>query len=40
METKTPDDKLSTRDVWMRGLFMLLLVIGFTIGQWQRSAFV
>ena len=40
METKTPDDKPSTRDVWMRGLFMLLLVIGFTIGQWQRSAFV
>ena len=34
METKTPDDKPSTRDVWMRGLFMLLLVIGFTIGQW------
>ena len=34
MQTKTTDDKPSTRDVWMRGLFMLLLVIGFTIGQW------
>ena len=34
METKTPDDKPSTRDVWMRGLFMLLFMIGFGIGQW------
>jgi hypothetical protein len=34
METKTPDDKPSARDVWMRGLFMLLLIIGFAIGQW------
>jgi hypothetical protein len=33
METKTPR-KPSTRDVWMRGLFMLLLIIGFAIGQW------
>ena len=33
METKTPDDKPSTRDVWMRGLFMLLFMIGFAIGQ-------
>ena len=34
METKTPDDKPSTRDVWMRGLFMLLFMIGLGIGQW------
>ena len=34
MDTKPPDDKPSTRDVWMRGLFMLLLIIGFAIGQW------
>jgi hypothetical protein len=33
METKTPDDKPTTRDVWMRGLFMLLFMIGFAIGQ-------
>ena len=34
METKAPDDKPTMRDVWMRGLFMLLFVIGFTLGQW------
>jgi hypothetical protein len=34
METKAPDDKPTTRDVWMRGLFMLLFIIGFAIGQW------
>jgi Domain of unknown function (DUF4389) len=34
METKAPDGKSTARDVWMRGLFMLLLIIGFTIGQW------
>ena len=34
METRTPDDKPSTRDVWMRGLFMLLFMMGFAIGQW------
>ena len=34
METKAPDAKPSTRDVWMRGLFMLLFMIGFAIGQW------
>ncbi len=34
METKAPDDKPTTRDVWMRGLFMLLFMIGFAIGQW------
>jgi hypothetical protein len=33
METRAPDDKLSTREVWMRGLFMLLLMIGFWMGQ-------
>jgi hypothetical protein len=34
METKAPDDKPTTRDVWLRGLFMLLFMIGFTVGQW------
>jgi hypothetical protein len=34
METKAPDDTPRTRDVWMRGLFMLLFMIGFAIGQW------
>ena len=34
METKAPDDKPTTRDVWIRGLFMLLFMIGFAIGQW------
>ena len=34
MEAKTPDDKPSTRDVWMRGLFMFLFMIGFAIAQW------
>jgi hypothetical protein len=34
METKAPGDALTTRDVWMRGLFMLLLMIGFSVGQW------
>ena len=34
METKAPDAKPSRRDVWMRGLFMLLFMIGFAIGQW------
>jgi hypothetical protein len=34
MEVKAPEDKPSTSDVWMRGLFMLLFVIGFTVGQW------
>ena len=33
MENRAPDDKLSTRDVWMRGLFMLLFMIGFWVGQ-------
>ena len=34
METKAPDDKPTARDVWMRGLFMLILIIGFAVGQW------
>ena len=34
METKAPDAAQTTRDVWMRGLFMLLFMIGFTVGQW------
>jgi hypothetical protein len=34
METKAPDGKPTTRDVWMRGLFMLLFMIGFTFGVW------
>ena len=34
MEIKAPEDKPSASDVWMRGLFMLLLMIGFAIGQW------
>jgi hypothetical protein len=34
METKAPGDTPVTRDVWMRGLFMLLFIIGFGFGQW------
>jgi hypothetical protein len=34
MEAKQPDATPTTRDVWMRGLFMLLFIIGFIIGQW------
>jgi len=34
METKAPHDKPSTRDLWMRGLFMLLFMIAFAIGVW------
>ena len=34
METKAPDAKPTAREVWMRGVFMLLLIIGFTVGQW------
>jgi hypothetical protein len=34
METKAPEDKLTARDVWMRGLFMLLFMIGFSVGVW------
>jgi hypothetical protein len=34
MEAKAPDDKPSTRDVWMRGLFMLFFMIAFGFGVW------
>jgi Domain of unknown function (DUF4389) len=34
MEIKAPEDKPTASDVWMRGLFMLYLMIGFAIGQW------
>src|SRR5215510_2451770 len=34
METRAPDSKPTGRDVWMRGLFMLILIIGFAVGQW------
>jgi Domain of unknown function (DUF4389) len=34
METKAPDGTATTRDIWMRGLFMLLFMLGFTLGQW------
>jgi hypothetical protein len=34
METNAPDGKATTRDVWIRGLFMLLFMIGFAVGQW------
>ena len=34
METKAPGDMPTTRDVWLRGLFMLLFTIGFAVGQW------
>ena len=33
METNAPA-KPTTRDVRMRGPFMLILVIGFAVGQW------
>jgi hypothetical protein len=34
MESKGPVVTPTGRDVWIRGLFMLLLIIGFTVGQW------
>jgi len=34
MESKAPDDKPTTHDVWMRGLFMLLFIIAFGLGVW------
>jgi len=34
METKAPADKPTTRDVWVRGLFMLLFMFGFGFGVW------
>src|SRR5262245_36654024 len=39
METKAPDEKPTTRDVWMRGLFMILFKIarGLVFGSWTSS---
>ena len=34
METKAPGDKPATRDVWLRGLLMLLFMIAFGFGVW------
>jgi hypothetical protein len=34
MQVQAPEGKPSASDVWARGLFMLLLMIGFAIGQW------
>jgi hypothetical protein len=34
MESKAPEDKPAASDVWLRGLFMLVFMIGFAIGQW------
>ena len=34
METKVLEDKSSTREVWMRGLFMLLFMVAFGFGVW------
>jgi Domain of unknown function (DUF4389) len=34
MEIKAPEHKPTASDVWMRGLFTLLLMISFAIGQW------
>lgn len=33
MEVKPPEDRPTRSDVWMRGLFMLLFMIGFWLGQ-------
>ena len=35
METKAPGDQPTTKDVWMRGLFMLLFMIAFSVGVWM-----
>jgi hypothetical protein len=34
METKAPDGKPTTRDVWLHGLVMLLFMIAFGFGVW------
>jgi Domain of unknown function (DUF4389) len=34
METKVPDGTPATRDVWLRGLVMLLYMIAFAFGVW------
>ena len=33
MENRPPETTPTTRDVWMRGLFMVLFMIAFAIGQ-------
>jgi hypothetical protein len=33
METRAPEVKPTTQDLWMRGLFMLVFMIAFWIGQ-------
>jgi Domain of unknown function (DUF4389) len=33
MDIKAPEDKPTTQDIWMRGLFMLLFMIGFWAGH-------
>ena len=40
METKAHDSKPTTRDVWFRGLFMLLFMIGFSGGTWLLNLLV
>lgn len=34
METKAPVSKPTTREVWLRGLLMLLFMIAFSLGVW------
>jgi hypothetical protein len=34
METREPSDQAGRHSVWMRGLFMLLFIIGFSMGHW------
>jgi hypothetical protein len=34
METKAPGEKPTARDVWMRGVLMLLFMIAFSLGVW------
>ena len=34
MQTQAPDHRPTAQYVWLRGLFMLLFIMGFTVGQW------
>jgi len=34
METKAPDGKPATRDIWIRGLIMLLFMFAYGFGLW------
>jgi hypothetical protein len=34
MESEAPEEKPNTRAIWLRGLFMLLFMFGFGVGQW------